>query len=78
MGHSVTDGGDGDAAPETTEADITINVAPVNDAPTAGNVSATAREDTVSNINVLAGAADADGDDLEVVIARSPEKARRR
>lgn len=72
--YSVTDDGDGEAPAKTTEASLTVTVNSVNDAPTAGDVSATTREDTPANINVLAEAADSDGDDLEVIIVSQPGK----
>ncbi len=72
--YSVTDDGDGDAPAKTAEAALTITVNSVNDAPTAGDADATVREDTPANINVLAEAADSDGDDLEVIIVSQPGK----
>ena len=59
--YSVDDGQGG-----TAEAELTIQVAPVNDAPVAAADEATTDEDTPVTIDVLANDTDVDGDALQV------------
>ncbi|MCE3232976.1 MAG: calcium binding hemolysin protein [Rickettsiaceae bacterium] len=54
-------------------AKVTVNVSPVNDAPTA-NVTSITRESTETIIDVLAGASDADGDTLAISSITSPSR----
>ncbi len=51
---------------------VTIAVTPVNDAPQAGDDSATTAEDTAVTIDVLANDTDADGDPLSVTAITTP------
>lgn len=63
LGYVVSDG-------QTTDsATVAVSVTPVNDAPVAGNDSATATEDTAITIDALANDRDIDGDALRLISA---------
>ena len=57
---------------ESNVATVTITIAAVNDAPVAGNDSATTNEDTAVTIAVLTNDTDVDGDVLAVTSASTP------
>ena len=60
----------GDGSGETSEATLTVNITPVNDAPEANETSTSTLEDTpIAILNVLNNVTDLDGDDLRVVSA---------
>ena len=65
--YTISDGHGG-----TATANVTITVTPVNDAPAAGNDSASTAEDTAVTIDVLANDTDADADTLSVTTASDP------
>ena len=62
--YAIADGNGG-----TDSAEVTVTVAPVNDAPVAGDDSAITDEDTPVNVAVLANDSDVDGDALSVTSA---------
>jgi hypothetical protein len=66
--YTISDGEGG-----TDSATVTVNVAPVNDPPVAVNDTATVTEDTPTDLTVLPNDSDADGDDLTVVSASTPD-----
>ena len=61
---------DGVNPPDT--ATVNVTVTPVNDAPQAGNDTATTDEDIPVNINVLDNDIDSDGDSLTLTIVSNP------
>jgi VCBS repeat-containing protein len=61
---------DGDL--DSNVATVLLTIAPVNDAPVAGNDAATTDEDTPVVINVLANDTDVDGDTLSPVVVQAP------
>ncbi|WP_353347077.1 cadherin-like domain-containing protein, partial [Litorivita sp. NS0012-18] len=66
--YTVDDGQGG-----TDTAQVTVNVGEVNDPPVAEDDAATTDEDTPVTIDVLGNDTDADGDDLTVTEATSPD-----
>jgi hypothetical protein len=65
--YSVSDGSGGSAS-----AGVTVAVNPVNDAPTAGDDSATTAEDTAVTLNALLNDTDVDGDTLTITAVTIP------
>ncbi len=61
-----------DADGSTCSAGVTIEISPVNDAPTAFGDSMTTAEDTLVNINLLVNDADPENDSLTVTIINAP------
>ncbi len=59
----------------TTTANVTVTVAPVNDAPTAGDISLTMSEDTTVSFDPRSEAGDVDGDVLAVTATSQPDDA---
>lgn len=71
-GTGIDPGLTGGPANEQDQDLITINVAPVNDAPTANNTSASGAEDPSPRIAVTLSGADVDGDALSFVLGSLP------
>ncbi|MFC1479571.1 Ig-like domain-containing protein [Planctomycetota bacterium] len=65
--YTISDGNGG-----TDTATVTVTVTSINDAPNAGNDSATTPEDTAKTIDVLANDTDPDGDTLSVGSVTQP------
>ena len=61
-----------DGTADSNVATVTIKVDAVNDAPVAGNDTATTNEDTAVQIDVLANDTDADGDPLTTSVITGP------
>src|SRR5262249_8157276 len=61
-----------DGSADSNVATVSINVAPVNDAPVAQNDIATTNEDTPDPSNVLTNDGDVDGDRLSAVLVSGP------
>src|SRR5262249_26484449 len=61
-----------DGAADSNVATVSIDVAPVNDAPVAPNDTAATNEDTPVSGNVLANDSDVDGDALNAVLVNGP------
>src|SRR5262249_32643517 len=61
-----------DGSADSNVATVSINVAPVNDAPVAQNDTAATNEDTPVSGNVLANDSDVDGDALSAILVSGP------
>jgi Ca2+-binding RTX toxin-like protein len=72
-GHTGGDPGlTGGSADEQDQDQLAINVAPVNDAPTANATSASASEDPTTRIAITLSGSDVDGDTLSFTLASLP------
>ena len=62
-----------DGALDSNIATVTLNVTPVNDAPTLGDLNLAAVEDTALTMNLLAAATDIEGDKLTAAIVATAQ-----
>ncbi|MDS4060265.1 MAG: tandem-95 repeat protein [Candidatus Contendobacter sp.] len=68
--------GRADASADANLATVTLTVTPVNDAPVIAARTVTLDEDTPVTVDLLAGAADVDGDALSIALTTAPQHGR--